>query len=70
MRSKKVMKKLRGTWYKRESLDGGEDENLLSVAQEEGFNSDEDELVGDDEQYGEDLPAESVEMDGSTLSVS
>ncbi|GAA5993865.1 hypothetical protein JCM5350_006822 [Sporobolomyces pararoseus] len=74
MRSKKVMKKLRGTWYKRESLDGeggggGEEENLLNIAnEEEGLNSDDDELVGGDEQYGEELPTEAVEMDGSTLS--
>jgi hypothetical protein len=62
------MKKLRGTWYKRESLDG-EDEGLLN-ANEEGLNSDDEELFGDDEQYGEGLPAEAVEMEGSTLSVS
>ncbi|GAA5896350.1 uncharacterized protein JCM6883_006876 [Sporobolomyces salmoneus] len=69
MRSKKVMKKLRGNWYKRESIDGErEDETLLSAAQEEGLNSDDEELVGDDEQYGEGMAAQSVEMEGSTLS--
>lgn len=68
MRSQKVMRRLRGTWYKRESLDG-EEEGLLNVA-EEGLNEDEDELVGEDDQYGDDTLAESVEMDGSTLSVS
>ncbi|GAA6022493.1 hypothetical protein JCM11491_001696 [Sporobolomyces phaffii] len=68
MRSKKVMKRLRGTWYKRESLDG-EDEGLLATAvAEEGLNSDDEELVGDDEQYGEELPSEGLEVQGSTLS--
>lgn len=64
------MRRLRNTWYKRESLDG-EDQTLLSGA-EEGLNGGDEDLVGDDEQYGgdDDLPVGGFEMEGSTLSVS
>ena len=70
MRSKRVMRRLRHTRYKRESLDG-EDQTLLSGA-EEGLNGEDEDLVGDDEQYGGDdeSPVGGFEMEGSTLSVS
>lgn len=85
MRSKRVMKRFRGTWYKRESLDGSsrattassrndlaDDSAVFTVADEEGLNhADEDELVGNDDEYGDDVAtAQALEMEGSTLSVS
>ncbi|GAA6061045.1 hypothetical protein JCM10212_004619 [Sporobolomyces blumeae] len=70
MRSKRVLRRMKGTWYKRESLDG-EDESLLSGA-EEGLGGDEEEssLTVADEEYGQDdpEPVGDLEMKGSTLS--